>query len=145
MGRRRLAREIVLQALYLADCSRMKPSEAFRLVTVDYDRKEDKVLDFARDLLEGTAARLEALDGHLRAHATNWEIGRMALVDRNILRMAAFELLHRLETPVSVVIDEALEIAKKYSAEDSSRFINGVLDKLKMYRRDGSPDPGGGP
>ena len=139
MGRRRLAREIVLQALYLVDTSKVPPSEAFAIVTANLEERDPKVLEFARGLLEGAAAERADLDEKIKAHATNWELGRMAAVDRNIIRLAAYELLHRLDTPVSVVIDEALEIAKIFSTEDSTRFINGVLDKLKDYRpADGS-------
>jgi transcription antitermination protein NusB len=142
MGRRRLSREIVLQALYLVDTSKVPASEAFMIVTAHLDKRDPKVLEFAKGLLDGTVAEQGALDDKLRTHATNWELGRMAAVDRNILRMAAYELLHRLDTPVSVVIDEALEIAKIFSTEDSTRFINGVLDQLKRYRpADGSAAP----
>lgn len=134
MGRRRLSREIVLQALYLVDSSKVGPSEAFLIVTAKLEERDLKVLVFAQEILHGTAKERAALDERIQAHATNWAIERMAVVDRTILRMAAYELIHRPETPVSVVIDEALEIAKKYSSEDSSRFINGILDKLKQYR-----------
>jgi N utilization substance protein B len=141
MGRRRLSREIVLQALYLVDTSKVPASEAFMIVTANLDKRDPKVLEFAKNLLDGAVAEKAELDEKIRAHATNWALERMAAVDRNILRMAAYELLHRLDTPVSVVIDEALEIAKVFSTEDSTRFINGVLDKLKKYRPDNGTLP----
>lgn len=140
MGRRRQAREFVLQALYLSDTSSMSAQEALAIVTASMDKRDQLVLDFAASLIEGTSQEQAELDKKIKAHATNWELGRMAAVDRNILRMAAYELCHRTDTPVSVVIDEALEIAKKFSSEDSSRFINGVLDKLKMYRPAGGAE-----
>jgi N utilization substance protein B len=127
----------VLQALYLVDTSKVPASEAFMIVTANLEERDPKMLQFAKDLLEGTVAQRGELDEKIKTHATNWALERMAAVDRNILRMAAYELLHRLDTPVSVVIDEALEIAKVFSTEDSTRFINGVLDKLKTYR----PEP----
>ena len=135
MGRRRLAREIVLQCLYLADVSRVDGETAFKIATLGPELPDEKTLAFARSILDGTLSQLEAIDERIRAHAQNWEIGRMAAVDRSILRMASFELINSPETPISVIIDEALEIAKKYSSEDSSRFINGILDKIKQYRR----------
>ena len=137
MGRRRLARELALQALYLVDVSRVGANEAFGIVTATLDDRDEKMLAFANALVAGAVSDRAGLDEKIKTHATNWEIGRMAAVDRNILRLAAFELVHRPDTPVSVVIDEALEIAKKYSSDDSTRFINGVLDKLKAYRRPG--------
>ncbi|TPW17805.1 MAG: N utilization substance protein B, partial [Elusimicrobia bacterium] len=89
---------------------------------------------FTRGLLEGTLANLPAVDAEIQATADNWEVARMAAVDRSILRLAAFELFHCPDTPVGVVIDEAIEISKKYSSEDSCKFINGILGKLKERR-----------
>ena len=77
------------------------------------------------------------LDKHIQATAQNWAMPRMACVDRNVLRLASFELLMRNDTPVNVVIDEAIEIARKYSTEDSTKFINGILDKIKEHRPKG--------
>lgn len=128
MGKRRQARELALQALYLTDAGGMSPAEALNAVgawSVD-----DKTAAFANDLVEGVFERRKALDKSIQTAAKNWELARMAVVDRNLLRMASFELLHAPETPVSVVIDEALEIAKTYSSQESSRFINGILDKI---------------
>jgi N utilization substance protein B len=91
-------------------------------------------------LARGALAHRPALDAVIAKVAENWEIGRMAAIDRNILRLAAFELMHSLETPVSVVIDEAVEIAKTYSTQDSGKFVNGILDKIKTERP--APPPG---
>lgn len=132
MGRRRQARELALQALYLADAARMDAEEALRIVGAR--ELDEKGQQFARSLVLGTSARVAQLDELIQKVAQNWEVERMACVDRNLLRLASYELLHCPDTPVSVVIDEALEIGKKYSSEDSSRFLNGILDKIKDGR-----------
>lgn len=137
MGKRRLARETVLQALYLADTSTMGPGEAF--LVAGGSQLDDVTAEFTKKLLEGALEHRQALDREIQATAENWEVARMASVDRSLLRLAAYELLHCPETPVSVIIDEAVEIAKKYSSEDSSKFINGILGKLKDRRAPSSP------
>lgn len=134
MGRRRQAREIALHALYIADAAGTPEGEAYASVLRGESDADDKTKDFARELVSGTLADRPALDDAIQAVAENWVLSRMPLVDRNVLRLAAFELLHRLDTPVGVVIDEAIEIVRKYSTEDSTRFVNGVLDKLKDKR-----------
>ena len=134
MGRRRLAREAVLQALYLADVSTTPAAEAYEGIIRGFSDLDEKSEKFGLELVEGAALHRDAIDDALQATADNWELKRMTAVDRNILRMASYELLHNAETPVSVVIDEALEIAKKYSSDDSPGFINGILDKIKNKR-----------
>ena len=134
MGRRRQAREIALQALYIIDTSRTDPKEAFAIVNRRAEESDEKVLEFARSLVSGTMERKPDLDKRIETIAENWALPRMAAVDRNVLRLAAYELLYKLDTPVNVVIDEAIEIARKFSTEDSTRFVNGVLDKLKDKR-----------
>lgn len=131
MGLRRQAREAALQAIYLADVSSLSPQEAFDVVKGGLKGLDAGSETFIKDLLEGTLRHRPELDGRIQAVAANWELGRMAAVDRNLLRMAAYELLHRGDAPVGVVTDEALEIAKRFSAAESFRFINGILDKLK--------------
>ena len=135
MGRRRLAREIALQALYVADVSRTPAPEAFAIVTRREDGEADaQTLEFARSLALGALERLEEIDGVIQGRAENWAMNRMAAVDRNVLRLAAYELIARPDTPVGVIIDEAIEIVRKYSAEEATRFVNGVLDALKSLR-----------
>jgi len=134
VGRRRQAREIALQALYLVDVARTPAAEAFAIVNRREQKEEEKTLDFARSLLDGAVAKLGEIDAHIAATAENWPIKRMAAVDRNVLRLAAFELAYERDTPVGVVIDEAIEIVRKYSTEDATKFINGILDKLKALR-----------
>ena len=85
---------------------------------------------FARSLFEGTVSEADALDHTIAEHARNWRIERMAAIDRNILRMALYEMLHHPETPGVVVINEALELARRFASEDSVEFVNGVLDGL---------------
>jgi transcription antitermination protein NusB len=134
MGRRRLAREIALQALYVSDVSRTESTAAFAIVTRRGEKADDETLDFARELALGAIAMREELDRHIQERAQNWAVSRMAAVDRNVLRLAAYELLERRDTPVGVIIDEAIEIVRKYSAEEATRFVNGILDSLKDLR-----------
>ncbi|MDE2292873.1 MAG: transcription antitermination factor NusB [Elusimicrobia bacterium] len=133
MGRRRQGRESALQALYLMDTGRMSAAEGFLIATAGI-QLDEKTAAFARELADGTEARLEELDERIRQTAKNWSLERMAAVDRNLLRLASFELLHHPHTPVRVVIDEAIEIAKTFSSAESSKFINGILDKVKDHR-----------
>jgi N utilization substance protein B len=90
-----------------------------------------EVESFACALFEGAVSDVEALDRHLRKHTEHWRLERMAAVDRNLLRVAVYELLHCPETPPAVVINEALEIARRFSGKDSVEFINGVLDAIR--------------
>lgn len=92
--------------------------------------------DFARDLVVRVVERLEALDEILAVHAKNWRVSRMAVVDRNILRLASFELMHT-DTPAAVVIDEAVELARRFGSDDSPPFVNGVLDAVAKTVRPG--------
>ncbi|MEK7233184.1 MAG: transcription antitermination factor NusB [Elusimicrobiota bacterium] len=135
MGRRRLAREIALQALYVADVAHTPALEAFAIVTRREGAPADaETLDFARELALGAINGVEKLDLTIQERAANWSMARMAAVDRNVLRLAAFELESRPDTPVGVIIDEAIEIVRKYSTEEATRFINGILDSLKKIR-----------
>ncbi|MHB9154773.1 MAG: transcription antitermination factor NusB [Endomicrobiales bacterium] len=133
MGVRRQAREAALQMLYLCDICGFSQEDALNgyfqslpLQTLSQD--------FARQLFTGTWDRKPQLDELISKYAENWAMDRMAVVDRNILRLAAYEFIGMPETPISVVIDEAVEIAKKYSTSDSSKFVNGILDKVKIIR-----------
>ena len=137
MGRRRQAREIALQALYIADSAGLPGPEPFNIVNRREELDDEKTLEFAKELYSGVMDARPELDKHIQATAQNWAMPRMACVDRNVLRLASFELLMRNDTPVNVVIDEAIEIARKYSTEDSTKFINGILDKIKEHRPKG--------
>jgi N utilization substance protein B len=90
-----------------------------------------KVREFADELFEGSIERIKEIDKTIQQHTKNWRLSRMAAVDRNILRVAVYEFLCDTGTPVTVVINEALEIAKKFSTHESAQFVNGVLDSIK--------------
>jgi N utilization substance protein B len=149
MGSRRKARECALQVLYDIEFNRTaagrnpeladKPSvdAALDLVLEDYwacvpedGHVEDEVKVFTERLVRGVIHRLDEIDRIIQRASTNWKLERMALVDRNILRLATFELRHVAEIPPKVSLNEAIEIAKRYGSEDSSAFINGILDKI---------------
>ncbi|MBI5630115.1 MAG: transcription antitermination factor NusB [Elusimicrobia bacterium] len=143
MGKRRQARELALQALYVMDTAGTSESKALDSVNCKGEADEKTFL-FVCELVRGTAGHREALDRHIEETAKNWTLIRMAAVDRNVLRLAAYEILHSPQTPVNVVIDEAIEIARKFSTEESTKFINGILDKLKALRpHDPQKDPDG--
>lgn len=133
MGIRRKGREYALQALYLTDVAKVDIAKAIRSVSID-EKSDPTAKDFAKRLAQGAYDNLARLDEVIVKHTKNWEIGRMAALDRNLLRLGAFEIMYELETPVSVIIDEAVEIAKLYSTDDSSKFVNGILDKIKRER-----------
>jgi N utilization substance protein B len=130
MGLRRIARECALQMLYEFDVGKNSENEILGTFWQMNDHP-DKVGDFANELFEGTVKRLDEIDAVIQQHAKNWRIGRMAVVDRNILRLAVFEFLSGSQTPETVVINEALEIARKYSTQESALFVNGILDSIK--------------
>ena len=130
MGSRRKSREFAMQMLYQWEICGYTPEqvEASFFANQRADAEEE---GFARNLFEGAVANMDQLDGVVRAHAENWRLERMAAVDRNILRVALFELLHHPKTPAPAVINEALEIARRFSTGDSVEFVNGVLDGIR--------------
>ena len=131
MGRRRRGREYALQMLFQMDLSGDAPEGVFVEFWAGQPDAAVEVRTFAEDLARGAWAFREELDLAITACADNWRLERMAAVDRNVLRLAAFELLHRPDTPAAVVIDEAIEVVRKYGSEQSARFVNGILDGLK--------------
>lgn len=136
MGARRKARELALQMLFEHDVTGTTPDDMFRR-SEDLKNAPDGVRDFTKRLVSGTLEHRESLDDMISRQADHWRLMRMPIVDRNILRMALFELLHEPETPRPVVIDEALEIAKRFSTPRSSQFINGILDGVLKSGRTG--------
>lgn len=106
------------------------PSVRKTFWTLHHEAEED-VRTFADHLVEGTVDNIESIDVLLARHAEHWRVSRMAAVDRNILRVATYELLHETQTPAPVVINEALEIARKFSTSESIQFINGILDSIR--------------
>jgi N utilization substance protein B len=127
VGTRRRARELALQLLYQYELTDASP-EAMQVGFDEWRNASDGEREFADILLRGTLDRLETIDEELGRQTTHWRLDRLAAVDRNILRLAIYELMHETDTPHAVIIDEAIEIAKKYGAKDSGRFVNGVLD-----------------
>lgn len=136
MGARRKARELALQMLFEHDVTGTTPDDMFQR-SEDLKKAPEGIRDFTKRLVAGTLEHRDALDDMISRQADHWRLMRMPIVDRNILRMALFELLHEPETPRPVVIDEALEIAKRFSTPRSSQFINGILDGVLKSGRAG--------
>lgn len=137
MGIRRQSREATLQMLYLCDNCHFNADESLHAFFDSLDTQLD-CRDFARQLFFGAWEKRAVLDELITRYAENWALDRMAAIDRNILRLAIYEIMDTPETPINVIIDEAVEIAKKYSTSESSKFVNGILDKLKTVRKPGS-------
>jgi len=135
MGRRRKAREIVLQALYEAEFS----NDAEAVVDRQIDRREPNLetAEYARQLFGCTLAHRDELDAMIASGLDNWEMDRVALVDKNILRFALAEVLYFPDVPSRVIINEAIEIAHRYSSADAGRFVNGLLDRFIRQHRKG--------
>lgn len=133
MGSRREAREIALQVLYLNDTCGMSPEAALKSTTLE--PTSETIIRFSHHLVEGVFSRKDEIDLILSRYIENWDITRIAIVDRNILRLSTFEILTDTQTPISVIINEAIEIAKMYSTADSGKFVNGILDKIKQERK----------
>lgn len=127
MGTRRHARELALQLLYQHEM-RQAPIEEMQAHFEGWGGASDAEREFAHELVSGTLEHREDIDAHLERQTAHWRFDRLAAVDRNILRLALYELLYHPDTPPAVVMDEAIEIAKKFGAEESPRFVNGVLD-----------------
>jgi transcription antitermination protein NusB len=131
MGGRRKGRELALQMLFQWDLSRelfANVRSTFWTLNNDVD---EEVRTFADHLASGTAEHIDQIDVLLAKHAEHWRVSRMAVVDRNVLRLASFELLFETQTPKAVVINEALEVARKFSTPESIQFINGILDSIR--------------
>lgn len=157
-GKRRTAREMAVQMLFQSDLggsplpqifnsfdlseylAREEPSDKkqerpatpvdARAELAKKRRRVEEAFHYAQDLVRGTIENQEKIDDMIRAQADNWRLERMPAVDRNILRLAIYEMLHERETPKLVVMDEAIELAKKFGSEQSGRFVNGLLDGL---------------
>ncbi len=139
MGLRRVARECALQMLYEYDVG--KHTSAVILESYwQMNEHPPKVREFANQLFVGSVGRLKDIDKAIQQHTKNWRLSRMAAVDRNILRLAVYELTSDSKTPATVVINEALEIAKKFSTHESAQFVNGVLDSIKKDLKSASEE-----
>ncbi|MBQ3933608.1 MAG: transcription antitermination factor NusB [Elusimicrobiaceae bacterium] len=138
MSKRRLAREYALQTLYIAEAASMSVNEAGVYVNNFYNNLEEDTFPFCKDLVTGTFANQNKIDKILSSYATNWSVDRMSSVDRCILRMATYELVFSSDKAhVAAIIDEAIELSKKYSTDKSGKFINGLLDRIKAERKNG--------
>ena len=140
MGSRRKARECALQMLFAADVAEATSEEVVRSYWAELGEPDldDTAREFATRLASGTLANLELLDERIRSRAEHWRISRMAVVDRNILRLAVYEFLYE-PTPRTVAINEALEIARRFSTYEATQFINGILDAIKRDLDDEHP------
>jgi N utilization substance protein B len=131
---RRRAREIALQVLYQREFNRMEFQEVLNLFWNNFEVLKG-ARDFSERIIRGIEQHQEDLDRIIEQYSSNWKIDRMAHVDRNILRIAVYELLYCDDIPPKVAINEAIDIGKKYGSEDSGAFINGVLDKVKSEEK----------
>jgi N utilization substance protein B len=129
MGARTTAREAALQMLFAIDATGSDVDDAIR----DFWRElpgDAEGREYADQLVRGVRADADKLDERIRAASQNWRLERMARIDRNALRLGAYELLTRTDVPRAVILDEAVELAKRFGSEESSKFVNGVLDRI---------------
>ena len=144
MRKRTRAREFALQVLYELDIAETQEFEEAledfwkerstltdpEKIALEEDKKEPEIRDYTERLVRGTLEKKPAIDPLIERYAENWEMRRMACVDRNILRLSTYEILYMGDIPVKVAINEAVELAKRYGEEDSSKFVNGILDRI---------------
>jgi len=130
MGTRRKSRELAMQMLFQADLGKQKPEQVTELFWDARDDVDDETRGFADDLFRVASEREDQIDLLIQKHAQNWRLERMAVVDRNLLRAATAEMLAYPKTPAAVVINETLEVARRYAAPESVNFLNGVLDAI---------------
>ncbi|MFC4599191.1 transcription antitermination factor NusB [Cohnella hongkongensis] len=141
--KRRLAREIAVQSLYLIEMNGVTGLEAVNTV-MDEARQDNEIgtdvtelgsIDaFTRELVQGVQDKLQVIDQHLAVYLTGWQVDRLSRVDRQILRLAAYEMLYREDVPPKVVINEAIELAKHFGREENGKFVNGVLGRMMKER-----------
>jgi len=130
MRKRTKAREAALKVLYQAELTRRTIREATETFWNDAEQVDETVHSFSNRLTLGVSDHFEVINEKISGYATNWQIKRMAVIDRNILRLGVFELLFAEDIPPKVSINEAVELAKKYGDIESSKFVNGILDKI---------------
>ena len=141
MRKRTLAREYALQILYQQE---MNPEELQDTLTAfwrDQERVPPEIKDYAELVVKGTLDHVQDLDQIITKYADNWQLHRMAAVDRNILRLSAYEMLYRDDIPPKVSINEAVNMAKKFSQLDSGKFVNGILDKISHSEKPSTAKP----
>jgi N utilization substance protein B len=133
LGSRRSARILALQALYQIDISGRNARDvlAFDWVDKNYD---DNTIDFARQLVNGTVSDLKRIDSHIKRQLEHWDLDRVSYIDRAILRFSTYSLFSQDDVPDTVIINEAIDIAKIFGTDDSYRFVNGVLDGIRKEK-----------
>jgi N utilization substance protein B len=136
MRKRTKGREYVLQMLYQVEITHGDWQEALEGFWKSIQKEEisDELKEFSAELLGGVVKHMEEIDKKISKYAANWQLERMAFVDRNIMRLGCFELLFREDIPPKVAINEAVELAKKYSGLDSGKFVNAILDQVKIEK-----------
>ena len=140
MRKRTLARETALKILYQAELTRRKIDLAAEYYWAEIDSVDKQVRAYVDRLTNGITENLKIIDEKISQHATNWQLKRMAVIDRNVMRIGAYELLFAADIPPKVTINEAVELAKKYGDLESSKFVNGILDRI--HKTDISPQTG---
>ncbi len=137
MGSRRKGRELVLTLLYREEFSDDKNIKRAieNIIRLDTERTKSNTADFAEDLFRGVLANREVIDKLLEKYLEHWEINRVAVIDKSIMKMAIYEILFRDDIPDVVSIDEAVDLAKKYSTENSGGFVNGILDRIRKDKK----------
>jgi len=129
MGNRRKARELALNALFQGEMTATSAVENFPLLCENFEINK-KAIPYGQELVYGITDKRDELDAKIEESAVNWRVSRMSVLDRNIIRLAAYEMMFKEDVPPRVAIDEAIELAKRYCAEDSPGFINGILDAI---------------
>ena len=140
MGRRRQARELALQALYFLDARPEDPQGALALFHRNFTPPR-KAREFMDRLVRGVLEHQARIDAVVERFSENWQVFRMPRVDRNVIRMAVFEMLWQADIPLSVSINEAIDLGKKYGTDDSGAFINGILDRIRQALESGEMKP----
>jgi len=143
MSVRRLARSVALQTLFESDSVKHDADSVLERHLVEDDSLVTETANFARELVKGVMSNLEKLDKVISNSAPNWPVDQMAKVDKNILRLAIFELMFKKDVPVKAAINEAIELAKRYGGDSSGRFINGVLGTIvtQLNKKSGGEQP----
>lgn len=135
MRKRTEARECALKVLYQFDILKTDTEELLKDFWANYEQEpEQEIVEFSASLINGVKEKLDEIDKIIAERATNWHINRMAVIDRNVLRLGAYELLFRQDIPPKVAINESVELAKKYGDTDSGKFVNGILDRIHKDR-----------
>jgi len=130
MGNRRFSRELVIQFLYLTEMNEGDIASQLEAFWESNPNKDEGIQSFTEDILNNIFEHKKEIDAQLEKYSDNWTLSRMTVIDRNLLRMAASELMYSKTVPPKVVIDEAVEIAKRFGTADSPNFINGILDRI---------------